>query len=263
MNIHLDDLVLLQASHYRQTAGIHPRPIAVPPFYERVELVTGGRGWVQDGEEWRPVAPGDLIWNKPGDCTIGRSDFEAPYRCLSVNLRTSKPEGLGLPRFSFWPNLEEVKQFTRETVDLFMDETFDRRVLRDYLVTRLLFQLHLHRHQTGSKLPLPIQLTLEWIKENFATSCPVAEMARVAGWSAAHLHHAFAQHLGVTPHQAVVRERLRAAREKLVSSTAPVKQIAVECGFGDASSFTHVFKAAVGMTPGAYRRQHLSFSGVS
>ena len=262
MDIDLNALALEQVSHYHQSPGIHPRPAAIPSYYERVELMTGGRGWIADGDGWREVLPGDLLWNKPGDFTIGRSDFENPYRCLSVTLKATKPEGLGLPRFSSWANLEEVKQFTHETVKLFQDEAFDRVVLRNYVVSRLLFCLCAHQHRAGRELPPPLRLTLDWIKKNFARRCSVADIARVAGWSAAHLHHAFVRHLGMTPHQAVVRERLRAARERLVSSPQPVKWIAVECGFGDASSFTHVFKAAVGMTPGAYRKRHLSFAGV-
>ncbi len=262
VDIDLNALLLEGISHYHQPPGIHPRPAAIPPFYERIELMTGGRGWISVGDGWREVLPGDLIWNKPGDYTIGQSDFEDPYRCLSVTLRGDKPEGLGFPRFSVWANLEEVKQFTQETVKLFQDEAFDRSVLRNYVVSRLLFCLHLHQRQAGRELPVPIRLTLDWIGKNFSKPCSVAEIARVAGWSPAHLHHAFVRHLGMTPHQAVVRERLRAARERLVSSPQPVKWIAVECGFGDASSFTHVFKAAVGMTPGAYRKRYLSFAGM-
>ena len=262
METDIKTLRLEQISHYHQLPGVHPRPVPIPLYYERIELVTGGRGWIADGDGWREVFPGDLIWNKPGDYTIGRSDFENPYRCLSVTLKGSKPNGLGLPRFSRWPNLEEVKQFTHEVARLFQDEGFNRVVLRDYAVGRLLFCLHTHQHRAGGELPPPLRLTLDFIRRNFAQPCSVAEIAKVAGWSSAHLHHAFVRHLGMTPHQAVLRERLRAARERLVSSPQPVKWIAVECGFGDASSFTHVFKAAMGMTPGAYRKRYLSFAGM-
>jgi AraC-like DNA-binding protein len=263
MELDYNTLILQQVSHYRQTPGVHPRPAAIPAFFERVELVTGGRGAIQVGDDWREVVPGDLLWNKPGDYTIGRSDFDNPYRCLSVTLTTDKPEGLGLPRFSVWTNLEEVKLFTEEVVRLFQDETFDRVVLRNYVVSRLLFCLFTHHHhQADRKLPRALLAALEWIKQNFAGSCSVAEIAKAAGLSSAHLHHLFVRHLGVTPHQAVLKERLRAARERLVSSPQPVKWIAVECGFGDASSFTHVFRAAIGMTPGAYRKQYLSFAGL-
>jgi len=262
MKIDLNSCVLVHISHYHQPPGIHPRPAEIPPHYERIEWVTGGRGWVFDGDDWREVKPGDLLWNRPGDYTIGRSDFGNPYRCLSITLKSERAEGHDIPRFSFWPDREEVVDFTSESIKFFADESFDRQVLLNYIVSRVLFCIHACQRQEGKELPAAIRLALDWIRKNYPGRCSVGQIARVAGWSPAHLHHSFVRHLGITPHQAVLRERMRAARERLVSSPEPVKRIAVECGFGDAASFTHGFKATTGMTPGAFRKRYLSLDGV-
>ena len=245
-------------SHYHQRDGVHPVPTRIPPYYERVELMTGGRGWIWDAGTWREVVPGHLIWNKPGDQTIGRSDFTDPYRCLAVTFVSKQRTGLGLPRFSRVANLEEVASFTAEVVKLFHDDAFDREVLRDYLLGRLLFWIELHQVQSKrTEFPSPIQATLGWIEKNFAQPCRIGELARQAGWSEAHLHDAFRRHLGTTPHKVLARHRLRAARERLVSTSHPVKRIAAECGFADASALIHAFKAEVGLTPNAYRKRYM------
>ena len=48
--------------------------------------------------------------------------------------------------------------------------------------------------------------------------------------------------------------RLRAAAALLAEGRAPLADIAAQCGFFDQAHFTRCFKAAYGMTPGAWRR---------
>jgi AraC-like DNA-binding protein len=257
VKIDFQDLRLKRIFHYHQRAGSHPQPIQIAPFQEFVELVTGGRGWVQEGETWREVTPGHLIWNKPGDWTIGRSDFAHPYRCLAIQLRTTRKNGLGVARFSSCADAAAVASFTDEVLKLFLDEAVDRAVLCQYIVGRLL--LWVHRHALGkgrTELPPGLQNALQWMEDRYGQPCSVAQMARAAGWSSAYLHHMFRRHLAVAPHQTLRQRRLRAAREQLVATSHPVKRIAVECGFADASALIHAFRADLGSTPKSYRLQH-------
>lgn len=245
-------------SHYHQPAGCHPQGAALPDYYEKVEVVTGGRGWIRDQVAWREVGPGDVIWNQPGDCTIGRSDFADPYRCLAVTFITRRKRGSGMPRFSHWPDGEEVRVFTRECVRLFFDDRFDRRVLFDYVLGRLIFRVKVHGHETGRRgLPSGILAVMQKIERDYAGPCRLEELATVAGWSVAHLHEVFREKLEITPHRFLMQHRLRVARERLASTNQPVKQIAVECGFADAAAFSHAFKAAMGGTPRQYRERSL------
>ncbi len=263
MRIAAETLTLHSAGHYHQAHGIHPVPICIPPFFERVELVTSGRGAIRHEGEWRVVTTGDLIWNRPGDETIGQSDFSDPYRCLAVTFVGPHREGHAkVPRFSRWEEREEVLRFTHEAVRLHGEPGFEAALLRDYVLSRLLFQIHRWHTARQPELPAPLRVALRWVAAYYAGPCPAEAIARACGWSAPHLRHAFRRHLGLTPHQAVVRERVRAARERLISTTLPMKQIAHECGFGDAPAFNRTFRAAEGMTPGAYRKRYLALSGL-
>lgn len=246
-------------SHYHQPPGRHPSSYTLPFHYERVEVVTAGRGWIWHSEDWREVRPGDLIWNKPGDTTIGRSDFDHPYHCLVVNLVGTRKHGAGVPRISHWPDVEAVRAFARECVRLFLDEEFDRRTLFEYVVGQLLFRVRLHAHGEGRReLPAPLRAVLQKIERDFALACPLEDLAEAAGWSVAHLHEVFRRHLQTTPHRMLMRLRLRAARERLASTSQPIKQIAIECGFSDPAAFAHAFKAETGITPGKYRERSFS-----
>ena len=243
-------------NHYHQEANRHPRNMVVPPSMERVELLTGGRGWILHEGAWKEVLPGDLIWNAPGDPTIGRSDFENPYRCLSVTLFSKKRQGSGMPRFSRWPDLAAIEAFTREMSGLFLEEEFDRQTLFEAVVSQLVLRVRVHAQIEGREdLPAPLRAVLQRLEADFASPCRVEDLAETAGWSVAHLHEVFRRHLQVSPHQMVMRLRLRAVRERLASTTQPVKQIAAECGFSDAAALANFFKSETGLTPGAYRNR--------
>lgn len=239
----------------------HPRPLPIPEFHERVELVTGGYGAIEHQGGWFDVSPGDLLWNQPGDYTIGRTDFEDPYRCLSITLTVPRPEGMGAPRFTRWEDLDAVVAFSYEMTKHFIEGQVDRAAVRDCLLGRLLLCVQMDRNSRHGEIPLPLKRVLRWIKLHYANPCPVEMLAEIAGWSPVHLHHSFRRHLKTTPHQTVLQERLMRAREQLVTTSHPVKQIAVECGFSDTPAFTRAFKNATGLTPAHFRRTNYAIAG--
>jgi len=60
---------------------------------------------------------------------------------------------------------------------------------------------------------------------------------------------------GLTPHQYLMKARVKRGQELLAQSTVPIAQVAVLCGFSDPSHFAALFKRTMGLTPSAYRRQ--------
>jgi AraC family transcriptional regulator len=78
-------------------------------------------------------------------------------------------------------------------------------------------------------------------------------MARAAGLSPYYFLRTFERVTGVTPHQYVLRARLREAATRLAAEPSRVLDIALDCGFGDVSNFNHAFRAEFGVTPRAFR----------
>jgi AraC family transcriptional regulator len=79
-------------------------------------------------------------------------------------------------------------------------------------------------------------------------------MAEEARLSPYHFLRTFEVVAGLTPHQYVMRMRLRRAAVRLVQAQASVLDIAFDCGFGDVSNFNRSFRAEFGMSPRAFRR---------
>jgi AraC-like DNA-binding protein len=82
---------------------------------------------------------------------------------------------------------------------------------------------------------------------------PLSDLARTAGLSPYHFLRVFKGVTGVTPHQWLLRARLREAAHRLATSRAPVTEIALEVGFDDLSNFIRTFRAEYGVPPSRYR----------
>jgi AraC-like DNA-binding protein len=80
------------------------------------------------------------------------------------------------------------------------------------------------------------------------------QVARESGVSAFHFLRLFTRVIGVTPHQYLVRSRLRHAARLLAQDTRPIADIAYEVGFGDLSNFIRTFRRAAGVSPRGFRR---------
>jgi AraC-like DNA-binding protein len=83
-------------------------------------------------------------------------------------------------------------------------------------------------------------------------------LSREAGLSPYHFLRTFTRVTGLTPHQYVLRARLREAAIRLADSPAAapskVLDIAFDSGFADLSTFNRAFRAEFGVSPRAYRR---------
>ena len=94
-----------------------------------------------------------------------------------------------------------------------------------------------------------------FMEERFAEPCALSDLARLARLSPFHFLRVFRATTGMTPHQHLLRTRLRAAATSLARSEAPVTDIALATGFEDLSNFTRTFRAEYRLSPLQYRAQ--------
>jgi AraC-like DNA-binding protein len=93
-----------------------------------------------------------------------------------------------------------------------------------------------------------------WIEASSHEDIDLETTARAAGMSSFHLLRTFARVLGLTPHQYLIRARLRHAARLLTDEGSTVTQIAGAVGFADLSNFIRTFGRAAGMSPQEFRR---------
>ncbi|QOG22878.1 MULTISPECIES: helix-turn-helix transcriptional regulator [Bradyrhizobium] len=93
-----------------------------------------------------------------------------------------------------------------------------------------------------------------WIDDNSHTEVDLEQTAKQAGLSPFHFLRLFSAVLGVTPHQYLVRSRLRHAARRLTEDDIAVTDIAYDVGFGDLSNFVRTFHRAAGVSPTKFRQ---------
>jgi AraC family transcriptional regulator len=93
-----------------------------------------------------------------------------------------------------------------------------------------------------------------WIDDNAHEDIDLADAAHAAGVSPFHFLRLFAATIGVTPHQYLIRARLRRAARRLSEEDTPVTDIAYDAGFADLSNFTRTFTRAAGVSPLKFRK---------
>jgi AraC family transcriptional regulator len=110
-------------------------------------------------------------------------------------------------------------------------------------------------HRTSAPSPHEGRMSevLRTMAAHSAVPHSVAALASMAKLSPYHFLRSFKAVTGVTPHQWLLRARLRAAAEKLAVTKIPVTEIALDVGFEDLSNFTRTFRAEFGASPRQYR----------
>ncbi len=83
-------------------------------------------------------------------------------------------------------------------------------------------------------------------------------LAADAGLSEYQFLRAFRRLTGATPHQYLLRARLRESAASLRARDHKIAEIALECGFNDLSNFNHAFRGEFGVSPRVYRARHAS-----
>jgi AraC-like DNA-binding protein len=92
-----------------------------------------------------------------------------------------------------------------------------------------------------------------WLDAHADTDIDLEATAAQAGLSAWHFLRLFARVVGVTPHQYLLRARLRRAARMLAQAERPVTEVALEAGFADLSNFVRSFHRVAGLPPRHFR----------
>jgi AraC-like DNA-binding protein len=106
----------------------------------------------------------------------------------------------------------------------------------------------------GGLAPWQLRRAEALMSEDLTARVPLGQLAQACSLSVRHFARAFRQSTGIPPHRWLLNRRIQRAKELLGDSRLSLFDVAVACGFGDQSHFTRMFSAAVGLSPGLWRR---------
>ena len=100
-----------------------------------------------------------------------------------------------------------------------------------------------------------IKTMLQFIQEHYAEDISVEQVASSASISPSECLRCFHDMIGTTPNQYLRDQRAQRAAELLCGTGLRVTEIAMQCGFQDASYFARAFRQVYGCGPTEYRRK--------
>ncbi len=99
-----------------------------------------------------------------------------------------------------------------------------------------------------------ISRAIDYLDAHIGETLTVAKLASVAALSAGQFARVFKATTGEAVWAFVQRRRIERARDRLSHTTAPISQIAYECGFASQNHMTSLFRRHLSVTPGSIRR---------
>jgi AraC-like DNA-binding protein len=107
----------------------------------------------------------------------------------------------------------------------------------------------------SAALPLrALRRAIQYINDNLDSRLSWGAIGAAIGLNRFRFGRDFKRATGVTPHQYVLRCRVKRAMKLLSDSDLSIADIALEIGCSCQSHFTTLFRKHTGMTPGAFRR---------
>jgi len=255
---------------YRCQAGIGAKPFV--EHHERASISfvrKGSFGYRTRGRHYELVA-GSVLIGRAGDEYLCSHDHVCGDECLSYQLAPDLVEQVGGHR-GIWtvgalppmPELMVVAELTAAAAGkrdaLAVDET---GLLMASRFVSLAGQAAGVKSATSGRRPAidaardrrrAVEAAL-WLEAHASEVVDLSRVSLQMGLSSFHFLRLFARVLGVTPHQYLVRCRLRNAARLLTERERSVTDIAFDVGFEDLSNFVRTFRRAAGVPPRAYRR---------
>jgi AraC-like DNA-binding protein len=107
----------------------------------------------------------------------------------------------------------------------------------------------------GGLAPWQMKRACERLESDLGGSLSLQQIAAEFDLSVSHFSRAFRMSTGLPPHQWLLHQRVKAAKQLLSVRDLPLSEIAISAGFANQSHFTRVFSSLVGVSPGAWRRE--------
>ena len=238
-----------------------------PPFAERYHCHSvsyvrkGSFGCHSRGRVFELVA-GSVLVGHPGDEYVCTHDHVCGDECLSFFLDPELVEAIGA-RPEIWqvgampplPELMVLGELAQAAADGKSDVSLEE--VGQIFASRFVDLVSGRSPKTARATSLDRRRAVEtalWIDAHSEREIDLEAAASQAGISPFHFLRLFSGVLGVTPHQYLVRSRLRHAARLLADEERSITDIAYDVGFGDLSNFVRTFHRAAGVPPLKFRQ---------
>ncbi len=217
-------------------------------FHELIGVVDG-MVMVESGGVTTVAVAGDVLWYPAGVAHAERSDPAHPLESRFLTFTCPAMSARGPVRSS-----DERGRIRQITAWLRSDSDASSPAVqaeRDALLHTALAEF---LRGLGVEDQPMVSRTRTYVRDHLGDRLTLKALAAVNGLSKFHFLRLYREATGRTPMQDVRIMRASAAREMILGTNLPFKDIAPRVGLGDEYAMSRVFRQILGMPPGRYRR---------
>lgn len=116
-------------------------------------------------------------------------------------------------------------------------------------------------HVRGGLAPWQVRRVVTHVETNLDGAIRSEDLAGIVRLNPCHFSRAFRNSFGMSPLEYVIRRRMERAQDLMLSTDAPLSQIALDCGLADQAHFSRMFRRTVGESPRIWRRARVDAQG--
>jgi AraC-like DNA-binding protein len=251
----------ISVSDFRCSAGPDDTPFVEQHRRHSVSYVRKGSFGCESRGRFFELVAGSILVGHPGDEYRCSHDHVCGDECLSFFFSPELVEAIG-DRAEVWrigaapplPELMVLGELAQAAADGRSDVGLDE--VGALFASRFVEVVSGRPRESASATARDRRRAVEtalWIDAHSHQEINLEHAAVQAGVSPFHFLRLFSSVLGVTPHQYLVRSRLRHAARLLADDDRSVTDVAYDVGFGDLSNFVRTFHRAAGIPPRKFR----------
>lgn len=250
------------------TSGPQDRPFEEQHNSVLIAVVIEGSFQYRSAAGSEVMAAGSLLLDTPGQCFECGHEHATGDRCVSFQYTPRFFEHAGVeasfpvhripPMAALSPHVVEARLAAQSPARLNLPTRLNLEELAHGMAAAALQIVGKTDYERGIPTAADerrISSTLRFIEANLGEPLALKTLADRAKMSEFHFLRTFKHVTRITPHQFILRARLREAAVRLSSTLDEVLEIALDTGFRDLSNFNHAFRAEFGMSPTAYARR--------
>lgn len=186
---------------------------------------------------------------------VGNAKWE--YISVLYDILSPEVKGIGLPAVHFElitgqsPRMTELlwrlwRAFNQPgAIPAFQTETLFRCVLEEVFVCA--------QNQRNDDAHVLFEQVSSYIQDHYMDMLTVQGLSEQNGVNENRLYYVFRKYAGMGPGDYMMAYRLNRAKELLITSDAPVGEVAKSVGYSDALHFSRIFKKRFGISPSGLR----------
>jgi AraC-like DNA-binding protein len=253
------------------TAGPKDKPFEEQHSDTSVAVVVNGTFQYRTVTGTELMSPGSLLLGNARDAFICTHEHGTGDRCLSFCYTEEFCDQLGIDgrnKLFKVPRIPAIRELSGLTADVAGLVTCRDEAVFEDVAIRILGAAAQVQHSVprgtnavDAGALARVTRVLREIESHFEAPQDLSHLAEIARLSPYHFLRTFRALTGTTPHQHLIRMRLSRAALLLRKRTGNILDIALDCGFADASNFSRAFRSEFGISPRAYMhsRDHPPF----